>query len=945
MRREENMTIRGAIYSFGIMLLSAMTLFGEGGMVVREYWTGIQGTAVADLTGAAAYPGSPSGTARESAFEVSRDFGDSFGAKVWGYITAPTDGEYVFRISGSDAGELWLSTDDDPANARKIASFENGTAYREWDKYATQESSPVELVADETYYIHALHKAGSGEDHLSVGWTLPDGTDENPIAPDRFTSLEAPENYAEWDYSTTIEIDTRADGANIGTDQTDFPLLIRLGTDEQVVFDNAQENGEDIRFVAENGTPLSYEIEIWDRTNSSAAIWVRVPLIQGEDVTRISMYWGNADALSQSNGSSVFLSGNGFAAVHHMDGSLSDAVGNNRGLANLNMPSENTIDGLIGKATQFDASAYMTMEAFTWGESWTVSGWLRHNMGDADQALCGSEHLQVWRDDNAEDRYGVALKEGDSWSAEYGSIEPDESNGYLVSAVHDNGTTHLYVNGVLEATLDGVTLAGGEMLNLGRSNETNSKKLDGIIDEFRVATQVRSTDWLKLSYETQKPGTDAVRIGIAPNSPKMPSNVVASGAGSSISVSWSDESSDEDGFSVYTGSSAAQMVHVADVGANSTSYTHQIGNCGAVRYYAVAAYSGSGVSPRVTTSAQAYTDPCIPGNVSASGESETEISVQWSGTAPEYVVEGRNSGAAWTELYRGSGNSFRHQALTCGTEWEYRVAAVVPQNRVSAFSSSATATTLSCALPAPTNLTADAGAPDQVVLQWTNNATGATGLNVYRKRGDDAFQTLVENLPSDANSYTDNNVDCDTEYSYYVQATDGSGVSDASNTATANTPYCGAGRTTTGMVSVVGMLLDGDGNAVTGIEPTVTVKLYADPDAVDPVYTESYNDVAVRNGFLRLALGLSDDVAPVIRAHESLYYDIIANGTSLFDNTYQPMTAAPYTLKNAFNLHGEGSPTVAEPTAPVGATYMDTDAKVLYVKYGPEDDAWLQVGQ
>lgn len=939
------MTIRGAIYSFGITLLSAITLFGEGGMVVREYWTGIQGTAVADLTGAGSYPGSPSGTARESAFETPRDFGNSYGAKVWGYLTVPTDGEYVFRISGSDAGELWLSTDNSPANVRKIAAFESATAYREWDKYTAQESSPVNLVTGNTYYIHALHKAGTGEDHLSIGWTLPDGTDENPIAADRFSSPESVEEYSNWDYSTTIEIDTRAEGADVGEDLTDFPVLIRLGGDEQVVFDNAKENGEDIRFVADDGSPLSYEIETWDKTTSSATIWVRVPSVQGDNVTEILMYWGNEDAESRSYPPAVFLSGNGYGAVHHMDGSLIDAVGNGRDLTGVDMTPENVIDGPIGKATEFDASSYMTMGDFVWQNTWTISGWIRHNAGDGDQSLCGSEHLQVWRDENGNDRYGIALKDGETWSAEYGTSEPNESDGYFIAVIHDNGTTRLFVNGQLEASLDGIALNGGDIVNLGRSNEIDGKILHGLIDEFRVAVQSRSSNWLKLSYETQKLGTDVVRIVTGSGSPAKPTNVTAAGAGNSISVSWSDESSDEDGFSVYAGANAAQMVHVADVGANSTSFAHSIGSCGAANYYAVAAYNGSGMSPRVTTSAPAYTDPCAPGSVTATAESETEISVTWSGTAPEYVVQGRNSTTAWAELSRGSSNSFRHQALTCGTEWEYRVAAAVPDGRSSGYSATVSATTQACALPAPTNLTADAGTPDQVVLQWASNAADATGISVYRKRGDEPFQTLVENLPSDAESYTDNSVDCDTEYSYYVQATDGSGVSNASNTATVSTPYCGAGRTTTGMVSVVGMLLDDDENAVTGIEPTVTVKLYTGPDAVDPVYTESFNDVAVRNGFLRLALGLTGDVAPVIRAHESLYYDIIADAKSLFNNEYQPLTAAPYTLKNSFNLHGEGSPLASGLAAPVGATYVDTDARELYVKYGSEDIDWRKVGE
>jgi hypothetical protein len=36
--------------------------------------------------------------------------------------------------------------------------------------------------------------------------------------------------------------------------------------------------------------------------------------------------------------------------------------------------------------------------------------------------------------------------------------------------------------------------------------------LDGVIDEVRISDQVRSQAWLKLSYETQKPGSKAVEF-------------------------------------------------------------------------------------------------------------------------------------------------------------------------------------------------------------------------------------------------------------------------------------------------------------------------------------------------------------------------------------------------------------------------------------------------
>src|SRR5204863_810997 len=51
----------------------------------------------------------------------------------------------------------------------------------DWTRTPTSKSPAIPLVAGRRYYIEVLHKEGSGGDHLAVGWTLPDGTDERPI--------------------------------------------------------------------------------------------------------------------------------------------------------------------------------------------------------------------------------------------------------------------------------------------------------------------------------------------------------------------------------------------------------------------------------------------------------------------------------------------------------------------------------------------------------------------------------------------------------------------------------------------------------------------------------------------------------------------------------------------------------------------------------------------
>ena len=143
------------------------------GTILAEYWFGIDGTAVSDLTSSANYPHSPSKTEQLTLFEMPADWNDNYGTRVRGYIHPPTTGDYTFWIASDDASELWLSTDANPNNAVLIAGVPGWTSSRQWTKYAEQRSAPISVTAGQKYYIEALQKEGSGGDNLAVAWQGP----------------------------------------------------------------------------------------------------------------------------------------------------------------------------------------------------------------------------------------------------------------------------------------------------------------------------------------------------------------------------------------------------------------------------------------------------------------------------------------------------------------------------------------------------------------------------------------------------------------------------------------------------------------------------------------------------------------------------------------------------------------------------------------------------
>jgi ELWxxDGT repeat protein len=146
------------------------------GMIEREEWANVTGYGVSTIP----VNTDPSSVTTLNEFSTPRNKGDNYGARVRGYVCVPQNGNYVFYISSDDNSELWLSTDDNPANKRLIASSK-WTSYNQWDKYATQQSAEIPLMTGRRYYIEALHKEAAGADHLSVGWRLPNGTLERPM--------------------------------------------------------------------------------------------------------------------------------------------------------------------------------------------------------------------------------------------------------------------------------------------------------------------------------------------------------------------------------------------------------------------------------------------------------------------------------------------------------------------------------------------------------------------------------------------------------------------------------------------------------------------------------------------------------------------------------------------------------------------------------------------
>jgi uncharacterized protein (DUF1800 family) len=155
----------------------------NAGTVPREYWNGVSGSTVASIPTSTA----PTGTTTLTSLQGPSNSGTNFGARVRGYITAPTTGNYYFWIAANNAAELWISNDSEPVNIFKRASVSTGSATpQNWTNEASQKSPWLALEQGQKYYFEVLHKAGAAAgDNLAVGWSKPgeDTTAPSQVVP------------------------------------------------------------------------------------------------------------------------------------------------------------------------------------------------------------------------------------------------------------------------------------------------------------------------------------------------------------------------------------------------------------------------------------------------------------------------------------------------------------------------------------------------------------------------------------------------------------------------------------------------------------------------------------------------------------------------------------------------------------------------------------------
>ncbi|MDP8254214.1 MAG: C25 family cysteine peptidase [Candidatus Alcyoniella australis] len=255
-----------------------------------------------------------------------------------------------------------------------------------------------------------------------------------------------------------------------------------------------------------------------------------------------------------------------------------------------------------------------------------------------------------------------------------------------------------------------------------------------------------------------------------------------------IDLSWTDRTSDEDGFEIERKPAGGAWSVLDTVTASVVSYSNEGLSEGSEYSYRVRAYKGSDYS-LYSNSATTATLPAAPSDLFAQTLVGGEVYLVWtdnSGGESGYIVERATADKLdWSPLATLGSNSESYTDSGMGEceTYSYQVRAYNIGGE-SANAGPAAATTL----PNPASgLSAQALNSESIQLDWTDNSAGETGYRVLGKLAGETDYSEYAQVDADAIQYQVDSLDEATTYSFKVCAVGVGGDSPTTNDASATT--------------------------------------------------------------------------------------------------------------------------------------------------------------
>jgi fibronectin type 3 domain-containing protein len=257
-----------------------------------------------------------------------------------------------------------------------------------------------------------------------------------------------------------------------------------------------------------------------------------------------------------------------------------------------------------------------------------------------------------------------------------------------------------------------------------------------------------------------------------------------------VELSWTDNSTFDDGFAIERSTDLVNWTHIASTSAMTyrdtglsagTTYYHRVRTHNAGVY---SAYSG------VSTTATIAAPPSAPTGFSATASTTVlRVALAWTDTSSDetsFQLERRIGAGAYATIASLAANTVSYDDTTgvSGTTYEYRVSSFSTAGGTSTPSNTASAT-FATVPSAPTGFGATASTTaKRVSLSWTDTSSDETAFKLERRIGAGSYTTIAS-LAANTVSYDDTTGTASTTYEYRVSAFSPLGTSTPSNTASA----------------------------------------------------------------------------------------------------------------------------------------------------------------
>ncbi len=352
------------------------------------------------------------------------------------------------------------------------------------------------------------------------------------------------ENYGQWSKYRTLTLNTTSTGggANMNGNVTNIPVLVRLTSAQADVFTQAAAAGADVRFTKADGvTRLAHQTVSWNAVGQKAEIWVLLDSAKSNNNTQsFRIYWGKAGAADSSSASSTFRTGDNFQGVWHFETDLTDATAN--GYNGTNTGTTDT-SSLLGRGRFFNGTsnsiALGAASAMVTGQSasFTIESWVKWQTIGLDpsstkyrtvmnRGQSGSSGDQIFlyaRNPSSSGvnnpYYSFGYYTGSSQTnttndARDSLIMADSATWTHVVGTYSGSTWRIYNNGILAASTSRTGTVPTSTSNwfIGSYGGTD-RWFHGAMDEIRFSTVQRDSNWVRLSYATQKDVVTALVMG------------------------------------------------------------------------------------------------------------------------------------------------------------------------------------------------------------------------------------------------------------------------------------------------------------------------------------------------------------------------------------------------------------------------------------------------